>query len=453
MQRTMLNRLSFRPDASQVVRFLISLILAVLLWGWVTQLQDPFQTRTYTGMSIQTGGLSDDLQIVAALPTANVILKGPRSDLTSITASQLSISLDVAKVNGPGTYLLPLHVSGADNVDSVRTEPREIQVVIEQRETKIFPLTVSKTPSSGDDSRQIGQVSPSVSQVTVTGPSGSMARIAQVLLPITLSQQTAEFTGTFTPVAVDAQGQTISEVTILPTTVSADVQVNTRGKAVSVIPRIEGVPAEGYTVQQRTALPETILVDGPQDELDKLLFVNTEPVNISGATASISRRVGIEDLPEGLTIVEPANGTVEVRVAIEDITGQATEFSSLPIEVIGLGSGLEATVTPTTTNVSVLAPRSLLETMSANDIKVRVDVTGLGPGTHVLTPDVTVPQRATWLGNDPGQITVVIRNSTSIGTPVSSPSAHASPTTTESDRPTPTATGEPSPTRTPTSTA
>ncbi|MGN6033146.1 MAG: CdaR family protein [Thermomicrobiales bacterium] len=447
----MLNRFSFRPDTSQIVRFLISLILAVLLWGWVTQLQDPFQTREYSNLTIQTGELSDDLQIVNTLATANVIVKGARSDLAEITPSQLTVSLDVSKVNGPGTYLLPLHASGADGVDSLRTEPREVQVVIEQRETKVFPLTVSKAPASGTESRQIGQVSPSVSQVTVTGPSSFMSRIAQVLLPITISQQSSEFTGTFTPVAVDAQGQAINEVTILPATVTADVQVETRGKSVSVIPRVIGVPAEGYTVQQRTALPETILVDGPQDELDKLLFVNTEPVDISNATSSISQRVGIEDLPAGLTIVDPASGTVEVRVAIEDISGQATEFSSLPVEVIGLGSGLEATVTPTTANVSVLAPRSLLETMTANDIRVRVDVTGLGPGTHVVTPDVTVPQRATWLGNDPGQITVVITRSGEGGTPVSTPVANASPAATESDRPTAIATETPSPTPTPTS--
>ncbi|MGC4192344.1 MAG: CdaR family protein [Thermomicrobiales bacterium] len=449
----MLNTLSFRPDKSQVVRFVVSLVLAVLLWGWVIQLQDPFQTREYSNLAIQTGGLPDELEIVTSLPTANVILTGARSDLTGVTASQISISLDFSKVHGPNTYLLPLTVSGVDDVNSVRTEPREVQVVIEQRATKVFPLIVQKAPAGGSESRQIGEVSPSISQVTVTGPSSSVENIAQVVLPITLSQQTSSFTGTFQPRAVDANGQTIAEVTILPETVTAEVQVDTRGKAVSVIPQILGVPAEGYTVQQRTALPDTILVDGPQAELDKLLFVNTEPVDISDATAPISRRVGIADLPEGLTIVEPASGMVEVRVAIEDISGQATEFNSLPIEIIGLDSGLEATVTPNTTNVSLLAPRSLLESMTANDIKVRVDVSGLGPGTHVLTPDVTVPQRATWLGNDPTQVTVVITRSDGSATPSSAGSPGASPASLESDRPTKTATTTQVPTETATSTS
>jgi YbbR domain-containing protein len=439
----MQNRFTFRPDTSQVVRLAVSLVLAVLLWAWVTQLQDPFETREYSNLTVQTGSLADDLQIVTTLPQVHVTVKGARSDLAGISSSQITVTLDTSKVHGPDKYLLPLSVDGVSGGVTVKTEPREVQVVIEQRETKVFPLTITKAPANGDESRQIGQVSPSVSQVTVTGPSSTIARVAQVLLPITLGSQTTDFTARFQPVAVDAQGQTITEATILPATVSADVQVQTRGKSVSVIPKLVGLPAEGYTVQQRMALPETILVDGPQEELDKLLFVNTEPVDISGATSSISKRVGIADLPPGLTIVDPANGLVEVRVAIEDISGQATEFSSLPVEVIGLGSGLEATITPGTVNVSVLASRSVLGTMKASDIKVRVDVTGLGPGTHELTPDVTVPQRATWLGNDPDTITVIITRSSTQGTPASPTSRIPSPEATDRNRPAPTASPEP----------
>lgn len=433
----MLNRISFRPDKSQVVRFLVSLLLAVLLWGWVTQLKDPFETRTYTNMTVQTTDLSDSLEISTNLPQVNVQLKGARSDLASITASQLTVSVDTSKVTGPASYTLPLKVEGLEGSVTAKTEPRSVQVQVEQRETKVFPLTVKKTALPADDARQIGLVTPNVSQVTVTGPSSAIDRIAQVVLPIALDQQNANFTSTFQPIAVDENGQLISGISILPNTISADVQVSTRGKSVSVIPIVTGVPAEGYSIQQRAALPETILVDGPQSELDKLLFVNTEPVDVNGATDSISKRVGIANLPEGLTIVSPLGGTVEVRVAIEDISGQATDFTSLPIEVVGLGDGLDATVTPGTANVSIIVPRSLVETMTAKDIKIRVDLTGLGPGTHVVTPEVTVPQKTTWLGSQPAQITVVITerssSATPAGSPVASPASSPPP-----DTPTPT---------------
>lgn len=435
-----MNRISFRPDKSQVIRFAVSLLLAVLLWGWVTQLKDPFETRTYTNMTVQTSELSDSLQISTNLPQVNVQLKGARSDLASITASQLIISVDTSKVTGPDTYTLPLKVEGIEGSVTAKTEPRAVQVQIEQRETKVFPLTVKKTALKAEDARQIGQVTPNVSQVTVTGPSSLIDGIDQIVLPISLDQQNASFTATFQPIAVDKNGQIISGITILPATISAEVQVDSRGKTVSVIPSITGVPAEGYTIQQRTALPDTILVDGPKSELDKLLFVNTEPVNVQGATDSISQRVGIENLPPGLTIVNPTDGIVEVRIAIEDVSGQATDFSALPIEVVGLGAGLDASITPTTASVSIMAPRSLVETMTAKDIKIRVDLTDLGPGTHIVTPEVTVPQRATWLASQPAQITVVITERSSAtpeGSAVASPESSSSP---PPDTPTPTST-------------
>jgi hypothetical protein len=47
---SMLQRLPFRPNRSQVMRFLLSLLIATLLWGWVTQRNDPYATDTYREM-------------------------------------------------------------------------------------------------------------------------------------------------------------------------------------------------------------------------------------------------------------------------------------------------------------------------------------------------------------------------------------------------------------------
>ena len=105
-----------------------------------------------------------------------------------------------------------------------------------------------------------------------------------------------------------------------------------------------GVPDEGFAIQQRRAIPDTIIVDGPADVLDDLLFVNTEAVDISGATESVSTVVALTGLPEGVTIVEPASGRVEVRVAIEDTSATTQTLSDLPVQVVGLEEGLTASV-------------------------------------------------------------------------------------------------------------
>ncbi len=402
----MLTYFTFRPTKTHIARFLLSLALATFLWGWVTQLQDPFQDKSFYNVPIQITDLPDNLQVITTLPSATVTLSGAESDLRSI--ANVNASLDVSNISGPGEYQVPVRVKNLDGVTDRKVEPNEIQIQVEVTQSKVFPIEVDPTSLEAGDSRRIAGVKPTVSQVTVTGSSSAVGRVAKVQLPVKVDQQTSTFTADLVPVAMDANGQPITEVTLLPATVSAEITIETRGKQVSVVPQIVGLPAEGYSVQQRAALPESIIIDGPQAELDKLLFVDTEPVDISGAKESISRRVGIADLPQGLTIVTPEDGTVEVRVAVEDTTLQATVFSALEIEPIGLDSTLTAEITPVKVDVSVNAPRSLLQSLKANDVKVLVDLTGLGPGTYTTEPNVIVPQGVTWLGNKPDRVKVVI---------------------------------------------
>jgi YbbR domain-containing protein len=300
-----------------------------------------------------------------------------------------------------------VEVSKPSGVDSESLEPKEVQIQIEDYVTKNFPLEIEDSLPE-DDPRQIRSVSPNVNQVTVSGPSSIMERVHEIRLPVTVLQQITSFQALFDPYAVDIQGQRINDVTILPGQVSAFVELETRGKRVSVIPVIAGSPAEGYSVQQRASVPETILVDGPAELLESLLFVNTGPVNISGATQSVSERVGIVGLPEGVTVVEPQDATVEVRVAIEDTTNTAQTIPSLPVEILDLDPGLTATIDPETVSITIDAPQSVLQSLAASDIKVRVSATDLEPGIYTVELEVSVPEGVTLVSNTPTSVELTI---------------------------------------------
>lgn len=404
----MLRQFNPRPNRTQVIRFAVSLILATLLWGWVTQLQDPYVSEgdRFDGMQIQPGVLPESLQIVSTLPTANVTLEGSRSLINGTQRSDVTVSLDTSSVNGAGTFTVPVLVNAPD-VSRKSADPSELTIQVDERVTQVFPLTV-RNVSEPDVSRSVENVVPEVSQVTVTGPSSAVDRVSAVILPITVGQEVSDYDARFTPYAADASGQQITEVEILPTDVQTRVGVQTRGKSVSVIPNIMGVPAEGLTITQRRSVPDTIVVDGPPDVLAELLFVNTEPIDVADATESFSTRVGFADLPQGVTVIDPVGGTVEVRIALEDTSASSQTLSSLPVEAIGLDQRLTATFDPPTVSIQVTAPVEILQLMSAEDITVLLDLTGLEPGAYVLRPEVTVPQGATWLGTDPGVVTVLI---------------------------------------------
>lgn len=404
---TQFRSLRFRPSQVQVIRFVLSFLLATLLWGWVTQLQDPLTTKRLSGIPVETADLPATWQIVSPLPETTVTLSDARSRINPITKADVTVRIDTSGIQGPGRYQAPLTVD-SPSVNTRSVEPSEVTIQVDDRVTAVFPLT-SQNTNDGDQSRSIGGVTPDVSEVTVTGPSSVVDRIESVVLPVSLGQQVDDYTDNLSPYAADEQGQRIDDVDIDPAEVPTRIEVRTRGKSVSVIANTVGTPADGFSVEQRSAVPDVVVVDGLPEVLDGLLFVNTEPVDVTNASESFSARVGLADIPEGVTVIDPTGGTIEVRIAVSDTTQTAQSLSALTVGEMGLERGLAAELDPPQVSLQVSAPVEILQTMQAEDVHVFVNLAGLGPGMYILEPQVTMPQGATWLGNDPQSVTVTIR--------------------------------------------
>jgi len=412
-----------RITRMQIIRFGISLLLAILLWGWVTQFQDPLTNTRFNNLAIGVTGLSDSLTLVTTLPSASVIMSGPESRVEDIRYSDLTASINLNEISEPGSYRVKVNITKPSGVDARSLEPREVQIQVQELVNQVFPLNWQTSFPDEDDPREVVSVTPSVSQVTVSGPSSLVSRVTEVILPVEITQQTTNFEKPYVPYAVDSTGQRINDVTILPQQVSTVVELKTRGKEVSVIARTTGTVADGFSVQQRSVVPETVLIDGPDEVLDSMLFVDSEPVDINGATSSISENVGIAGLPPGVHIIQPADGTVEVRIAIEDTTSTTQTISALPVEIVDLGPGYTGTTDPRTVAITIDAPQSVLQSLAATDVKIRVSAHDLGPGTHQVNLDVSVPEGVTVISTDVKTVTITIENTeaTPEATPESTP--------------------------------
>lgn len=401
---------------TEIFRFLISLVLATFLWGWVTQHQDPVQTRLYSEIPITVQPLPDTLQVVTALQQASFQVTGPRSDLNKVLRTQVTATLDTAGITKAGTYKVPVHVStGVDGVQVRQLEPREVPIQVEETVSRNVPLTIQKPQPAASDPRRVASVTPETSEVTVSGARNIVSRVAKVILPIDIKEQNAPFTSRFQPYAVDQDGQKVVEVDIRPQTVSAFVEVETRGKTVSVVPQTQGTPAEGYSLTQTTANPQTVVVDGPADALKNLLFVETQPVNIEGANAPLAVETGLVDLPAGVKVLDPSSGTVEVTVVIQEV-GVSQTLSDQQVVVTGRAPGLNVRVDPGTVTVMLDAPPDVLKRIKPGDVKVTVDVSNQSPGVYELRPKVTVPSGARLVGSDPPTIRVTIERPAGLGT-------------------------------------
>ena len=147
--------------------------------------------------------------------------------------------------------------------------------------------------------------------------------------------------------------------------------------------QLHGDPAAGYKVVTEGVVvdPKEILVSGPEQKLQLITTVLTEPIDVVGRTMSFRKRVSLQPYvdirPEG-------EAEIEVFVPIAEEFG-ARRFSELPVHVVGLPyEMLFAEVEPSKLDVDVSGPTRMLDEIKPGDLLVFVDISGLKRGEYEL---------------------------------------------------------------------
>jgi YbbR domain-containing protein len=387
-----------------VFRAVASLALAFLLWAWVTTQRDPPETRVYADLVLQAPELPEPLQIAGELPTVTVQVTAPRSVADSISRAGLQPTIDLSQVTGPGNYQAQVNVDlpAAARISSI--SPARVALVVDETTSRTMHLDVSPIQIN-DPTRRLGEVVPAVSEVTVSGPKRLVDNVSRVILPVDIGDRVDDFTVDFVPAALDASGQPIPEVAILPSRVTTAVEVDQRGRSVPVLVQTVGTPAQGYEIVGTVANPATVLLDGPDEALADILSVVTAPVDVDGASETLNIRTSMQALPEGVRVVSPPDGSVVAVIQIR-LRGVTQLLNDLPVAITDVPEGFTATVEPAAIGVVVFASEEAMANLGGDDISTSVSVEGFGAGRHQVRPSVTVPPEVQWLRTEPELVVV-----------------------------------------------
>src|SRR5262245_50400152 len=100
----MISRIESAFTTANVVRYLLSFVLAFTLWAWVTAQRDPEQTYQANQLAITATNLADSLNLVGSLPTVDVRLEGPQSVIETIDTGSIQATIDMTGADAPGVY-------------------------------------------------------------------------------------------------------------------------------------------------------------------------------------------------------------------------------------------------------------------------------------------------------------------------------------------------------------
>ncbi len=174
---------------------------------------------------------------------------------------------------------------------------------------------------------------------------------------------------------------------------------------VTVVPAVEGEPAAGFARAAMKVDPATVSIVGPESRVRRLQSVMTEPVSITGATATVYQTVSISLGDPTLRLLQPqeAHATIEIAAELDQSVPPRT------VLLRHLREGLQADATPAAVAIKLRGSGTILRSVKDAELVPYVDLAGLGPGQYNLEVHVDRPGGLTAADAEPGMISVRIR--------------------------------------------
>ena len=395
----------------------ISLVLAFIIWFIITNYRNPVITRTITGVPVnvinashvESMGLSYSL--AAGFDTVSVTVRGNRSNVESLRASNITVEADLTQLISLDTspVMVPLSVTipGIPPENCV-ANPRNIGIELEERVSKDFVISASSGNTKPANGYEIGTMTVEPEKLTLRGPNTLIDRIDRITAMVDVSNKSRSGVYPCTIKVIDKNGEELDDAKMSSLSFSTDesaIRVDVAfykvQSGVKVKVETSGEPAPGYQIGQIVTTPATISVVGDETVLQELaesgnsvtISAGSQAVDCTGAKEDFDVRVDIRDsLPEGLRLAEGITNVVMVSVHVLPYNSKLISLESQSIVKENLDSSLNCVFDVSKVDIKVQGTDQALSSLTAGSVQASVDLTGLAEGTHVVPVKVTLPE-------------------------------------------------------------
>lgn len=291
---------------------IISLLLAIGLWAWVTTAQNPVKEALYE-VPLESRDLSSDLMVADKPSTVKVRVQARDSVLAEVTSRdyQAYVDLSDAKV---GTNTVPVEVVTPNGVELINTSPSQVPIVIDQITEIQMPVRPSLV---GTAATGFAVLEPTISpsEVLIAGPKSILDRISDVVVDVTLKGHRESYLERVPIKILDEEGNTLQDwLRLQPDTVEVFVPVirELPSKRLVIKPEFEGQLPGNQTIKQVVVDPEMVQLFGRWELLEKQDYLYTQPIDLSQLEGTTVVEVELA-VPEGTYLGVPG----QVKVIIE----------------------------------------------------------------------------------------------------------------------------------------
>ena len=384
---------------NKIARVVLSLVIAFALWMYVISIVNPESEETFYDIpvSYQNDILEErGLMIVSETPTVTLKLKGNRSDLSKLNADNITILVNLAAIQAPGTQMLSYTYNFPNDMPSNAFEtlsqsPNLLTLKVENRVKKSVPIQLAYlgTVPEGFIADKENPVM-DIAAVEISGPESVVTQIDQAVIQVDLANKTDFIVGAFPYVLCNAEGEPVDAHMV--TTNVEEVNLSVKIQAMKEVPLkinlIDGGGATKDTCNLEMSR-ETIWVCGSESKLRDLTEVELGTVDLATLKDDVNTMSFAIALPEGVTNM---TGETEVTATISfPALGRKTlTISKERFLTTGLPAGAEVVWITEVVEVELRGPRDEVKNITEKDIAVTMDFTGEEPGNISKVPKITL---------------------------------------------------------------
>lgn len=291
---------------------ILAVIMAIILWMYVMNEQNPSIESSFI-VPLEVRNLASNYVAPDTPETVRIKLRGPRNVMAGVAIRDLKAYVDAKGLN-EGRHNLKVQTVVPASLDVVNADPTSVQLVIDMITKRQLPVEVrlSGTTTNGVT---VAKTSVSPNQVTIEGPRRLVDAVEKAVAHVGLGGKNVDFTAAIPVTLLGSDGQGIEGLTVYSDKVNVAVTLAKvpEKKTVEIKAILYGDLPNGVTLKRLKAEPPKVDLTGTKEALDKIEFVYTEPINVTGVGKDTTRDVKLQ-LPEGIIA---AKDPVTVTIFVE----------------------------------------------------------------------------------------------------------------------------------------
>ncbi len=392
MKKRSLSQLIFSKN---YVIFILAVIISIGIWTYMSLNSSNDTTVTISNVPIQMD-LSESsrklgLQIFTdEKQTASVTVTGNRTILGSVTESDLTVTAAASSVNSSGNFTLPVSAAKknlSSNFQITGSTPSSVSVMVDYYKESTFQIQDKILFGVADG--YYGATSLPYNSITISGPQTEVMKIKQVAAVASVEDNLLETTDVEADIVLyDENGNELSQklLTMSFRTLTATISVLTE-KSVKVEAGYVNKPSGLDLTNLVEIHPSGILLAGPDDVMKTLVSVKTEEIDFATLSdEAVTFNTLAINIPEKCKNISN-NATAQVKIDLSGMTKKTFDVDTFKVE--GLSSAYKAEVTSKNISVTVIGPKSEIESLDADKITATISATDPAVKTGSVEMPVT----------------------------------------------------------------